>query len=113
MLNYEYIANHITDFIEENTLFDIFESRDIKHIMKYAYLTSNEFINLIKQSHSTIDTDILITCTKNTSISIKDSNEAIKLLKSARKYMKLRLFDELIDILNQKDEELALSLIHI
>ncbi|EAX96623.1 hypothetical protein TVAG_148980 [Trichomonas vaginalis G3] len=60
--NYEYIASHISDYIKEGNFFDVFESEDIKKIMKISNLTANDFITLLKQSSHTIKGYKLYAC---------------------------------------------------
>ena len=71
-LNYEYIGAHISDYIDNETLFDIFDIGDIKTIMKYSKLTVDQYITLLKQSSSTINTKELYTCTRNANVTIQN-----------------------------------------
>ena len=71
-LNYEYAGAHIKDYIENNSLFDTFEVNDIKTIMKYAKLTSDDFNTLLNQSRSHAKARELFICTRKANISINN-----------------------------------------
>ena len=49
-VDYNYIAKHIKDYIEQGNLFDIFNPKDLNRILEKAKLTSDDFITLINQS---------------------------------------------------------------
>lgn len=104
--NFEYIAAHVSDYIDENKLFDVFEINDIKEILKKSNLTSKDFISLLKQSHHTIKSNQLYLCARNTKVTIQNFEEVIPILKSIRKYMKMSILDGVIDILNQTKNEI-------
>ena len=101
-LNYEYIAAHISDYIKSENFFDTFDIEDIKQIMKYSNLTSNQYITLLKQSSSAIKAKELYMCTRNANVTIQNMEEIVSTLKSVKKYMKFNIFDGIIDILDQK-----------
>ncbi|EAX66600.1 hypothetical protein TVAG_605800 [Trichomonas vaginalis G3] len=102
--NYEYIAAHIKDYIQEEKLFDIFELKDLKKILRLANFTSEDFITLLKQSESTLDENELYECARNTKVSIRNYQEVISTLKSVRKYMKLTMLDGIIGFLDETDK---------
>ena len=66
--DYEYMAANINDYIQEGNLFEIFELKDLKQILKLANLTSEDFITLLKQSKSTLDENKLYECARNTKV---------------------------------------------
>ena len=107
--NYEYIASHISDYIKQGNFFDIFETEDIKKIMKISYLTVNDFNALIKQSYHTTKANKLYTCTRNSNIHIENLEDVISTLKSMKEYMKLRILDGIVDFLDQKANEILES----
>ncbi|EAX96621.1 ankyrin repeat protein, putative [Trichomonas vaginalis G3] len=104
--NYEYIASHISDYIKQGNFFDIFETEDIKKIMKISYLTVNDFNALIKQSYHTTKANKLYTCTRNSNIHIENLEDVISTLKSIKKYMKLEIINGIIDFLDHKAKEM-------
>ena len=74
--------------------------------MKYTHLTTDQYNALLKQSHSTIDSIKLYTCTRKANVTIQNFEEAISILKSVKEYMKFKIFDGIIDILDQNDNEI-------
>ncbi|EAY05496.1 hypothetical protein TVAG_080880 [Trichomonas vaginalis G3] len=96
--NYEYIAAHIKDYIEDNKFFDTFAKEDICRIMKNANLTPKDF-TLLNQSTSAIKPYELYVCIRNAKVSIKNSKEAILFLKSMQKFLNLQVLDGVIDFL--------------
>ena len=106
--NFEYIAAHIEDYLEDGKLFHVFEPEDIKTILKLANLTSNNFIRLLEQSSTTFEASKLYEYTHDASVSINNFQDAISTLKSVRKYMDLRIFDGLIYFLDQKEKEFVI-----
>ncbi|EAY01250.1 hypothetical protein TVAG_027180 [Trichomonas vaginalis G3] len=109
VLNYEYIGSHIKDYIQEDKLFSIFEVEDIESIMKFANLTPDDFNSLLAQSHSVISARELYTCTRNANISINNIQDAISTLKSVQKYMKMRIFEGIIGILEQLQKDQSIT----
>ena len=97
IFNYEYIAAHIKDYIDADKLFSTFETNDIKKIMKFTTLTTNDFITVIKQSRSSIKANELYICTRNANISVQNFEDIVSILKSLQKYMKLRILDGVIN----------------
>ncbi|EAY05500.1 hypothetical protein TVAG_080920 [Trichomonas vaginalis G3] len=89
--DFEFIATHIKDYIDDYKFFNVFEIDDIRQIMKYANLKSEDFISLLEQSRSAIKANDLYTCIRNAKVSILNYNEAISTLKSIQKYMKLNV----------------------
>ncbi|EAX95042.1 hypothetical protein TVAG_034710 [Trichomonas vaginalis G3] len=98
-LNFEYIAAHISDYINNENFFYIFDIEDIKTIMKYSHLTADQYVTLLKQSHSTINSRKLYTSTRNANITIKNIEEVVSILKSVKNYMKFSIFNGIIDFL--------------
>ncbi|EAX97508.1 hypothetical protein TVAG_429440 [Trichomonas vaginalis G3] len=111
--NYEYIAAHINDYIQEEKLFDVFELKDLKKILSLANLTSEDFITLLKQSKSTLDENELYKCTRNTKVSIRNYQEVISTLKSVRKYMNFTMLDGIIGFLDETDKIISESTVKI
>ncbi|EAX96766.1 hypothetical protein TVAG_288670 [Trichomonas vaginalis G3] len=103
-LNFEYIAAHISDYINNENFFDTFDIRDIKTIMKYSRFTADQYVTLLKQSSSTINGKELYTCTRKANVTIKNFEEVVSILKSVKKYMKFNIFDGIIDFLKQHEE---------
>ncbi|EAX88855.1 ankyrin repeat protein, putative [Trichomonas vaginalis G3] len=103
-LNFEYIAAHISDYINKENFFDTFDIEDIKTIMKYSRLTADQFVTLLKQSSSTINTKELYNCTRKANITIKNFEEVVSILKSLKKYMKFNIFDGIIDFLKHNEK---------
>ena len=97
--NFEYTAAHIKDFIDEDKLFSTFEIEDITQIMKFANLTTNDFISILKQSQFTVKANKLYMCIRSANVSIQNYEDAIKILKSSKKYLKLTFLDGVIDFL--------------
>ncbi|EAX86968.1 hypothetical protein TVAG_471120 [Trichomonas vaginalis G3] len=83
--------------------------RDIKAIMKHSRLTVDQFITLLKQSHSTINARKLYTCTRKANITIKNFEEVVKILKSVKRYMKFSIFDGIIDFLKHNEKGINYS----
>ena len=104
-LDFEYLGAHLNDYIQEGNFFDVFEVDDIERIMEYSKLTTNDFVTLLKQSESIINANELYQCTRNANISICNAQDAILILQTVRKYMNLRIFDGIIDILNRMQNE--------
>lgn len=104
ILNYEYIAAHINDFINNGTVGNIFETRDIKLALKSAILTPDDFENLLKQINNTNSTKELYSCTRNASIYINNFQDIISTLRAVENFMKLRFLDIIIDFLNQTEK---------
>ncbi|EAY16834.1 hypothetical protein TVAG_447930 [Trichomonas vaginalis G3] len=104
-LNYEYIAAHISDYIKNENFFDTFDVEDIKKIMKCSRLTVDQYITLLKQSHTTINSKELYTCTRKAHVTIQNMEEIVSILKSIKKYMKFKIFDDMIDILDRKEKD--------
>ncbi|EAY11493.1 hypothetical protein TVAG_248600 [Trichomonas vaginalis G3] len=104
--NYEYIANHIKDYIEENKIFSVFETQDIKKIMDLSQLATNDFVKLLKQSYPTIKPNKLYKCTRKANVSIQNFEDVISIFKTIKKYMKLRILDGVIDFLIHKQNEI-------
>ncbi|EAY10449.1 hypothetical protein TVAG_271400 [Trichomonas vaginalis G3] len=111
--NYEYIAAHIKDYIQEEKLFDVFELEGLKKILSLANFTSEDFITLLKQSESTLDENELYECARNTKVSIRNYQEVISTLKSVRKYMKLTILDGIIGFLDETDKIISESTVKI
>ena len=68
-MNFEYIAAHISDYIQSKSLFHIFNVEDIESIMNYSKLTADQYITLLKQSSSRISAKELYICTRKASVS--------------------------------------------
>ena len=98
-----YIAAHIKDYIEDGKLFYIFDSENIKKIMKKANFNSNDFINLLDQASTSFDARKLYEYTRKTNVHIDNSQEVTSILQSLKKHMKLKLLDSLIDFLNHEN----------
>ncbi|EAY22946.1 hypothetical protein TVAG_076930 [Trichomonas vaginalis G3] len=105
-LNFEYIAAHISDYIQNENFFDTFDIEDIKTIMKYLRLTADQFITLLKQSSSTINARNLYFCTQKANVTIQNFEDVVSILKSVKKYMKFNIFDGIINVFIQKDKEM-------
>ncbi|EAX92886.1 hypothetical protein TVAG_467330 [Trichomonas vaginalis G3] len=106
-LNYESIAAHIKDYIDGDKFFNTFETQDIEKILKISQLSANDFITLLKQSRSTINANKLYECTRATNVSVQNLEEVVAILKSVKKYMKLRIFDGIIDVLIQIQNDIS------
>ncbi|EAY00951.1 hypothetical protein TVAG_493240 [Trichomonas vaginalis G3] len=111
--NFEYIAAHIKDYIDENKLFSTFEIQDIKKIMKFTTLTTNDFITLMIQSQSEINANELYTSTRKANVSIQNYEEVVSILKSLNKYMKLGILGGVVDFLIQFQKDISDSDIKI
>ena len=109
IFNYEYIAAHIKDYIDADKLFSTFETNDIKKIMKFTTLTTNDFITVMDQSRSSIKAKELYMCTRNANISVQNFEDIVSILKSLQKYMKLRILDGVINFLIQTHKEISSS----
>ncbi|EAY18542.1 hypothetical protein TVAG_462270 [Trichomonas vaginalis G3] len=108
-LNFEYIAAHISDYINNENFFDTFEIEDIKTIMKYSHLTADQYVSLLKQSHSTISAKKLSLCTRVAKVTIKNFEEIVSILKSVKRYMKFSICDGIIDFLKQNEKVINYS----
>ncbi|EAX92086.1 hypothetical protein TVAG_273990 [Trichomonas vaginalis G3] len=108
-LNFEYIGSHLEDYIDDNKLFTTFEIDDINQIMSFANLSTNDFINILKQAHSTVNANKLYFSTRNANIITRNLGEVITLLKSVREFMKLKILDGAIDLLIQLGKRLPSS----
>ncbi|EAY06454.1 ankyrin repeat protein, putative [Trichomonas vaginalis G3] len=106
-LNFEDIAAHISNYIKNENFFDTFKIGDIKTIMKYSRLTADQYVTLLKQSHSTINAKELYVCTRNTKVTIQNLDEVVLILNSLKKYMKFNIFDGIIDVLKQNEKEMS------
>ena len=106
-LNFEIIAAHVSDYIKNENFFDTFEIEDIKRIMKYSHLTADQYVTLLKQSHSTISAKKLYLCTRDAKVTIQNLDEVVLILRAVKKYMKFKTFDSIIDALNQKEKEMS------
>ncbi|EAY18176.1 hypothetical protein TVAG_122420 [Trichomonas vaginalis G3] len=106
-LNFEVIAAHVSDYIKNENFFDTFEIEDIKRIMKYSHLTADQYVTLLKQSHSTISAKKLYLCTRDAKVTIQNLDEVVLILRAVKKYMKFKTFDSIIDVLNQKEKEMS------
>lgn len=107
--NFEYTVAHVSDYISEYMIFNLFKPEDIKNILKAATLTPDEFIDLMRQSVPTVKASDLYKYTRNTRISISNLEEVIRVLKTIQKYMKLRYIDAIINIFCQTNEEITSS----
>ncbi|EAY02715.1 ankyrin repeat protein, putative [Trichomonas vaginalis G3] len=67
-MNFEYVAAHISNYINNENFLYAFNMRDIKTIMKYSYLASDQYFSLLKQSSSTINAKELYICTRRKKI---------------------------------------------
>ena len=101
-LNFEYIGAHISDYIKNENFFDTFKIGDIKTIMKYSHLTADQYVTLLKQSHSTINAKELYICTRNANVTIQNFEEIVSILKSVKEYMKFNIFDGIINFFKSK-----------
>ncbi|EAY18172.1 hypothetical protein TVAG_122380 [Trichomonas vaginalis G3] len=106
-LNFEDIAAHVSDYIKNENFFDTFKIEDIKRIMKYSHLTTDQYVTLLKQSHSTISAKKLYLCTRDAKVTIQNLDEVVLILRAVKKYMKFKTFDSIIDALNQKEKEMS------
>ncbi|EAY07708.1 hypothetical protein TVAG_117890 [Trichomonas vaginalis G3] len=105
-LNFEYIAAHISDYIQNENFFDTFDIRDIKTIMKYSHLTVDEYITLLKQSSPTLTAKELYISTRKANVTIQNFEEVVSILKFVKKYMKFNIFDGMIDFIKENDKRL-------
>ncbi|EAY23522.1 hypothetical protein TVAG_071860 [Trichomonas vaginalis G3] len=103
--DYEYIAAHINDYIEDGVIIDIFSEEDFKFYFNSAKLTPTNFIELLRQISSHFTKKDL-----NYSIptfSISNSDEAISILEAVKKHMCLRFHDEIIDFIAKSSLEIS------
>ncbi|EAY09307.1 hypothetical protein TVAG_394790 [Trichomonas vaginalis G3] len=105
-LNLEYIAAHISDYIQNENFFDIFDIRDIKTIMKFSRLTVDEYVTLLKQSSSTLNAKELYISTRKANITIQNFEEVVSILTFVKKYMKFNIFDGMIDFIKENDKHM-------
>ncbi|EAX95947.1 death associated protein kinase, putative [Trichomonas vaginalis G3] len=100
-LDFEYIAAHISDYINNENLFNTFDIEAIKTIMKYSRLTADQYVTLLKQSSSTLKAKELYICTRKANARIQNLEEVVSILNSVKRYMKFNIFDGIIDFLKQ------------
>lgn len=105
-LNYDYIAEHINEYIDNGSFFDIFDEEDIKGIMEHSNFTPNQYADLLRQFASTLNIERLFIYTRNAKVSVKSIEDAISILNSAKEYMKFDVFDGVIDILKKNETEI-------
>ena len=79
-LNFEFIAAHISDYINNENFFDTFDMRDIKIIMKNSHLTADQYVTLLKQSSSTLNSKELYICTRKANIRVQNLEEIVSIL---------------------------------
>lgn len=106
-LDFEYIAAHISDHIKEGNFFDLFEVEDIKKIMKTSKITSDDFVSLLKQSQPTINANELYNCTRKAIVYVKNLQDVILVLQTVKTYMKIEIFNEMIDFLYNTEKEIS------
>ncbi|EAY19978.1 hypothetical protein TVAG_402330 [Trichomonas vaginalis G3] len=106
-LNFEYIAAHISDYIENENFFDTFDMEAIKTIMKYSRLTADQYITLLKQSSPTLSSKELYISTRKANVTIENIEEVISILTFVKKYMKFHIFDGIIDFLKENDKHMG------
>ncbi|EAY14998.1 ankyrin repeat protein, putative [Trichomonas vaginalis G3] len=73
--------------------------------MKISKLTTNDFVNLLKQSHHTIKAKKLSSIIRDSNVSIDDMEDIISTLKSVKKYMKFKIFNGIIDFLEHQQQD--------
>ncbi|EAX84802.1 ankyrin repeat protein, putative [Trichomonas vaginalis G3] len=103
-LNFEYIAAHISDYINNENFFDTFDMRDIKIIMKNSHLTADQYVTLLKQSSSTLNSKELYICTRKANVRVQNLEEIVSILNSVKRYMKFNIFDGITDFLKQNEK---------
>ncbi|EAY15558.1 hypothetical protein TVAG_495770 [Trichomonas vaginalis G3] len=77
--------------------------------MKFATLSTNDYINMLKQAHSTVNAKILYFSTRNANVTTQNLGDVIELLKSVGEFMKMRILDGAIDLLIQLEKRLPTS----
>ncbi|EAY05830.1 hypothetical protein TVAG_202880 [Trichomonas vaginalis G3] len=102
--NFLYISAHIGDYIKNENLFDTFNMVDIKTIMKCSCLTADQYVTLLKQFSSTINTKELYMCTRKTRVHVQNLDEVVSILNSLKKYMKFNIFDGIVDFLKRAEK---------
>ncbi|EAY20730.1 hypothetical protein TVAG_391140 [Trichomonas vaginalis G3] len=107
--NFEYIGSHINDYIQNDNFFDIFDLECSNTIMKHAKLTTTQFISLLKQSTSTLKASKLYRYIRNANVTIQSIDEVFSVLKSVKTYMKMKIFDGIIDFLKLNGTEMRNS----
>ncbi|EAY13438.1 ankyrin repeat protein, putative [Trichomonas vaginalis G3] len=105
ILNYEYIAANIQEFIDEGNLYDIFEEEDLKIISSYLNMTADEYDMFIERSSSTMTPKQLYKRSKYINVSINNNKDLITILQSVQKYMRLELFNNAIKYLSSIQEQ--------
>ncbi|KAI5513950.1 spectrin binding, partial [Trichomonas vaginalis G3] len=105
-LNHEYIAAHLSDYIQNENFFDTFDIIEIKRIMKYSRLTADEYVTLLKQSSSTLNAKELYISTRKANVTIQNIEEVVSILNFVKKYMKFHIFDGIIDFINENDKHM-------
>ncbi|EAX99919.1 hypothetical protein TVAG_159390 [Trichomonas vaginalis G3] len=103
-LNFEYIAAYISDYINNENFFDTFDMRDIKIIMKNSHLTADQYVTLLKQSSSTLNSKELYICTRKANVRVQNLEEVVSILNSVKRYMKFNIFDGITDFLKQNEK---------
>ncbi|EAY02885.1 hypothetical protein TVAG_174270 [Trichomonas vaginalis G3] len=105
--NYEYIADHIRDYFQENKFFDVFEAEDIKKIFEKSKLSIDDFSFILKQSSSIMKAKDIYTLARCATLLPKNLKDVITIMKSLKEYLNFRIFDKVIDILHQTEKELC------
>ncbi|EAX98238.1 hypothetical protein TVAG_010150 [Trichomonas vaginalis G3] len=105
-LNYEYIAAHISDYIQNENFFDTFDISDIKAIMKYSRLTADQYVSLLQQSSSSLTSKDIYISTRKANVTIQNFEDVVSILKIVKKYMKFNVFDGIIDFINENNKQL-------
>lgn len=99
--NFEYIASHIHEYIEQENLFNIFDETDIKTILKSTKLTPKNYNSLLQQGNDKFSVSKLYKLTQDASVCMNDYQDIVSVLNSMKSYFKIRLLDNILDTLEQ------------
>lgn len=102
--NFEYTSSHIDEYLEQENLFNVFDEDDLKTILKSAKLTPNSYNSLLKQGNNAIGATKLYKCARNVIVNMNDYQDAVSVLDLMKRYLKIQLLDNVIEILNQHDK---------
>lgn len=105
-VNYEYIGNNIGTFIQDRTFLDTYDIKQVDKILKYATLSTEQYVSILKEGSLMYDSHKLILCVRNAHVTLQNMHDAIKVLKYSKKYLKIRILKDLFNVLSPMGDKI-------
>ncbi|EAX96528.1 hypothetical protein TVAG_256680 [Trichomonas vaginalis G3] len=100
-VDFDYIANNIQSYIDQENFFDILEKEDIPKVIEKTNLNSNAFKALLSQGKTKYNASKMYGFVRKCTISVNSLEELINVLKSYKKHLKLKSSGGLINYLEK------------